>query len=195
MCCCAITAVAAVTVAGAASAQTFYVNQRGSSSTCLGEGTLACKTIKEAIALAEKSPAPNTIEVQSNEGEEGLYHESLKLLSPKASGLTINADEPGVVIRGNAAPAVASTFAGSLTLSNLSLSTTEAALLLATLVDKQTALTLDNVAVSNEEPGGLAGIEAREHGSVAMNGGSVEMEGTVGGFSVFASEAALALSV
>jgi len=194
ICGCVLAAVTAACSAGAASAATFYVNQRGSTSTCLSKGINACPTINEAIAQAEKTPGPNRIEVDSEGGAEGLYHESLKLLSTKDSGLTINGDEPGVVILGKAAPAVDANYAGTLTLANLSARTTEAALLHVAIFDEQTALTLDNVAISNEQPGGLAGIDARGHGTVTMNGGSVELEGTVGGFSVLANEAALALS-
>ena len=81
--CISVLAVAAVASgAVAASGQTFHVNKRGKSSSCLGGGSAACQTINEALLLAEKAAAPNTIDVESNESEgahEGTYKESLEL--------------------------------------------------------------------------------------------------------------------
>jgi hypothetical protein len=106
--------------ASAASAQTFFVDQRGGSSTCLGGGTFACGTIKEAIVQAEKLPGPNTIEVQSNEEEEGLYKEAIVLNSSKDKGLTINGFEPGVRFSTTGINTVnVGAAAGAVTLSNL----------------------------------------------------------------------------
>ena len=69
----AILAAAILSIAaGAASAQTLYVNQRGGSKTCAGKGILAC-SITEAIAVARTLAGPNTIEVESNEGYEGFF--------------------------------------------------------------------------------------------------------------------------
>jgi hypothetical protein len=65
-CCAAVTLMGAL-AASAASATTFFVNQRGEPGACTHPGKLACLTIAEATAKAEKSPAPNTIEVEPGE--------------------------------------------------------------------------------------------------------------------------------
>jgi hypothetical protein len=81
--CCAIIAGAAAATASSASGATFYVNQRGGNPACSGQGSLACEKVSETVAQAEKVAGPNTIEIESNEGEEGLYKESLALEAPK----------------------------------------------------------------------------------------------------------------
>ena len=78
-----IAAILTMLGASAASAQTFFVNERGASATCAGAGINACPTIKEAVAQAEKASPPNTIEVEPETGGT-IYHESIELLNPKA---------------------------------------------------------------------------------------------------------------
>ena len=145
-----------------ASAQTLYVNQRGGSKTCAGKGILACSTITEAIAVARTLAGPNTIEVESNEGYEGFFHETLILNKPSDAGLTINGEEPGVVIDGNAAPALEANLKGSITLSNLRLETTATGSTLKSAVYiLEAAVTLNNVEVENDQNGGLDGIDVK----------------------------------
>ena len=193
-----MTILAVVTMAVAAtsaSAQTFYVNWRGGSKTCAGKGLLACGTITEAIAVARTHTGPNTIEVESNEGYEGLYNETLVLNSPKDAGLTINGEEPGVVIDGKAAPAVEANLKGSLTLSNLRLETTTPGLTLKSAVYiLEAAVTLNNIEVINEQNGGLDGIDVKQSGSLTMNGSRVEMEEPAGGDAIYAYQARVALN-
>ena len=110
--------------AGAASAQTFYVEQRGGDD--LYPCTTAqepCETIKAAIKKAESFPAPNRIEVAPAEGAHPVYNETVELLSQKDAGLTINGEAPGVTIEGLNNPALIAAFGGDLTLSNLNLRT------------------------------------------------------------------------
>ena len=189
-----IAAILTMLGASAASAQTFFVNERGASATCAGAGINACPTIKEAVAQAEKASPPNTIEVEPETGGT-IYHESIELLNPKDAGLTINATEPGVVVRGKAKPALIAHLKGAITLSNLKLdATTEAATVKSAVLVKEAALTLNHVEVENGSGEGLEGIVASESASLVMNGGSVEMEGGAKGYAVFGREAAIALN-
>ena len=176
--------------AGTVSAQTFYVEGRGEdTNTCTTPGE-ACETINGAIKKAEAVTGPNRIEV-----EPGLYHETLALLNPKDSGLTINGETPGVVVEGKKDPALIAIFTGSVTLSNLKLeaSRKEAASITNAATIKRAAVTLNNVAVENEASGGTDGIALNEAASLTMNGGSVEMEGgsTGNAVSAYASPVAL----
>jgi hypothetical protein len=183
-----------VVLAGAASATTFFVNERGSTTTCLAPGISACPKISEAIARAEKVAGPNTIEVEPETGGT-VFNESVELTSNKDAGLTINGEEPGVVILGNKAPGVVAHLAGAVTISNLTVKASNVpSLLHSALVDHVAALTLDNVAVENESGEGMNGIEVRELGSVTMNGGEVIMENGSSGFAVFGLEGELTLN-
>ena len=105
ICACAIAVCAVGAGASAASAATFYVNERGTSVTCSAPGINACTTIKAAVTQAEKAPAPNTIEVEPETGG-STYSESIELNSSKDKGLTINGEEPGVIVAASAKHAV-----------------------------------------------------------------------------------------
>jgi hypothetical protein len=173
------------TCASAASAMVFYVDQRGEVPTCTGKGHNACPKISEAIAQAEKTPGANTIEIESNQGSEGRYEESIELLSSKDAGLTIDGEEAGVEVIGHKAPGVAADFVGTATISNLKVEASAVpAVLTSSVAIRQTALTLDNVEVENEASGGVDGVEAAGHGSVTMNGGVVIMESGTTGYGV-----------
>jgi hypothetical protein len=183
------------TCASAASAQVFYVNQRGASATCTGKGHNACQKIGEAVAQAEKTPGTNTIEIESNSGTEGRYEESIELLNSKDSGLTISGEEEGVKVVGYKAPGIAANFIGTTTISNLTVEASAVpAVLSSAIALRQTALTLDDVDVENEASGGVGGIEAANSSSVTMNGGVVIMENGAQGYGVFANDSAIALN-
>ena len=146
--------------------------------------------------MARTLAGPNTIEVESNEGYEGFFHETLILNKPSDAGLTINGEEPGVVIDGNAAPALEANLKGSITLSNLRLETTATGSTLKSAVYiLEAAVTLNNVEVENDQNGGLDGIDVeRISGSLTMNGGKVEMENPAGGDAIYAYQAPVALN-
>jgi hypothetical protein len=192
---CSIALVAALSalLATGASAATFFVNERGASSNCSGKGSLACATIKEAITQAEKSPPPNKIEVEPEEGLGATYKETIALVNPKASGLTIEGSEPGVTVVSNLGPTVTASMTGNVTLANFTLITRTPSVLKSAIAARHLALTLDNMKVMNEDSGGTDGIEALEGASVTMNGGSIEMESTEG-FGAFAVESPLSLN-
>jgi hypothetical protein len=194
-------ACATAATASAASAATFYVNQRsGNDKSPCATPAEPCLTINGAVGKAQKAAAPNTIEVASEEGFEGLYKESIILASPKDAGLTINGEEPGVVIEGKGDPGVSITGeAGAVTLSNLKVEASKGPSFLShsALLDLGSTLTLDNVAVENESTEGKNGIEAKPGsvtGSVTMNGGQVTMENGASGYAVFAHEVPLTLN-
>jgi hypothetical protein len=200
ICACALTATATVAAASDASAQTFYVNKRnGEASLKCGKfqgggpaGENPCPTIAEAVKRAEAVTGPNTIELSA---EESPYVESIELASSKDAGLTIDGEEPGVIVQGNKNPAFVVHLAGAVTLSNLTAQASNVpATLLAALVDKGAALTLDDVTAENESSSGENGIEVLEHGSLAMNGGSAVMENGASGFAIEGFESALALN-
>ena len=191
--CSAATLAALATLAGAAWGSTFYVNQRGEKGACSAPGTHACKTIKEALVQVEKSAAPNTIEV-GGEGAEVIFKESIELESSKDAGLTITGEDPGIIFEGETAPGLKSSVPGPVTISNLKLKASQTSILTAAAVVVATALTLDDVAVENERSGGIDGIELREKGSLAMNGGSIEMEDGAKGYAVHAAESAVTLN-
>jgi hypothetical protein len=184
--------------AGTASAATFYVNQRGSSSTCSGRGALACETVNEAVAQAEKETGPNTIEIESGLlPEEGVYKESVTLANlPNLKGLTIDGAEAGIVIEGSEGkPGLSTSVHGGVTLSNLTVKASKAGVTPhSALADKGSVLALDNVLVDNESKLGNNGIEAEKSGSVSMNGGGVTMENGASGYGVRAIETPLALN-
>ncbi len=193
LCSTALVAALSAMLATGASAATFFVNERGASSNCSGKGSLACATIKEAITQAEKSPPPNTIEVEPEEGLGATYKETIALVNPKASGLTIEGSEPGVTVVSNLGPTVTASMTGSVTLANFTLITRTPSILKSAIAARHLGLTLDNMKVLNEDSGGTDGIEALEGASVTMNGGSIEMEGTEG-FGGFAVESPLSLN-
>jgi hypothetical protein len=191
---CAVAVLVPAGGASAAAAATFYVNERGGSATCSGPGINACPTIKEAVLRAEKAAPPNTIEVEPETGGT-IYHETIELTHPTDAGITINGEEPGVVILGKKDPAAITHVTGAVTLSNLKLkASNELAFLKAAVVDAGATLTLDNVAVENESGEGEDGIDAREGGSLTMNGGQIEMEGGAKGWAVFARFTPLVLN-
>jgi hypothetical protein len=185
--------------ASAASAATFYVNQRGTTTTtCLAKGSEACLTINEAVARAQKAAPPNTIEVETEEADE-LYAESLNLNAPSDAGLTIVSDPEaagdGVEIESKKAPAVSTHVKGAITLSNLEITqllAPEASKM--AIADHGGELTLDDDVVENQASEGLSGVTASEHGSLTINGGRVVMEDGAAGYAVEADEAQLSLS-
>jgi hypothetical protein len=180
------------TGAGAAAAAVFYVNQRGASATCTGKGSGACQKISEAVVQAEKVSGANTIEVESEAGNNGFYDETVDLASPKDAGLTINGAEAGVVIAGPKDPALIAHFAGALTVSNVSLrGGLPSATLKSTVALRGTTLTLSHDEIENE---GIDGIEAKEGGSVTLEGGSVVMEDGAQGYAVYDEEGPLTLN-
>jgi len=190
ICVCALTTAGATLAAGSASAQTFFVNERGTTSTCLGRGINACPKISEAVARARTVTGPNTIEVEPETGGT-VFNESIKLESSKDAGLTIDGEEAGVVIVGNGAPALSvKAAAGSVTLSNLELR--EATGSTAAIADEGARLTLDETLVENES--GNNGVEVRQLGSLTMNGGHVLMENGASGFAIEGFEGALVLN-
>jgi hypothetical protein len=194
---CVIAACAALIASSAASAQTFFVNKRNGANTAKcgvfqggHPGENPCLTIGFAVKRAEASPPPNTLELSA---EENPYEETVELTNNKAAGLTIDGEEPGVVIKGKG-PALLVHLAGTVTLSNLELAAGTGGVLRSAVATSGAALTLDNVAVLNEASGGENGLEATESGSVTMNGGSVEMENGTIGWAIKAVHAALALN-
>jgi hypothetical protein len=177
--------------ASAASASTLYVDERGEGKDhCLGENFQdACATIGEAVQQAEAAPGINTIEVA-----EGEYKEpTIELDHPADKGLTINGEEPGVkIVNKGGFAIVAKGPAGEVTLSNLSVVDQSGSS--AVIADRGAELTLNDVAVDNESGTGVNGVEAREPGSVTINGGSVEMENGAVGYAITATESALTLN-
>ncbi|HTA35928.1 MAG TPA: hypothetical protein VK761_04350 [Solirubrobacteraceae bacterium] len=193
---CVLAAAATVAAASDASAQTFYVNKRnGEASLKCGKfqgggpaGENPCPTIAEAVKRAEAVTGPNTIELSA---EESPYAESIKLENAKDAGLTIDGEEPGVVIAGNGSPAVSATsVAGAIALSNVELR--EVGGSTAALAVAGAHATLDETIVENES--GKNGVEVRQLGSLTMNGGSVLMENGADGFAVDGIEGAIALN-
>ena len=159
---------------GAVSAQTFYVNERGGKSTCAGPGINACPKISEAIALAEKASPPNTIEVEPNEPGE-RYNEPIELTKATDKGLTIIGEEPGVYVTTSGKHAVSvGALAGAVTVSNLNIKTTGAS----AIRDTGGELVLANDLIEAESA--EDGVEAVNHGSLAITGGKVVMESDVG---------------
>lgn len=199
ICVCALALGVAAASATGASAATFYVNMRNGDDTapCTSPGgsklsELPCATINGAIKRAEAVVGPNTIELSA---EENPFKETIKLTSIKDAGLTINGEEPGVVIVGKEDPALITQLKGAVTVSNLRLRAPNGpAFLKSAVLDKETPLTLDNVAVENESGEGEDGIDVKELGTLTMNGGSVEMEGGSIGYAIYAREAPLALN-
>ncbi len=196
MCVSALAATLVAAAASTASAQTFYVNERGKAVSeggkCEALGSAACPKINEAILRAELVPPPNTIEVAP-----GLfpYEENLELEDVHNKGLTINGEEPGVVVDNKAhAPTVSvRAVANPVTLSNLELRA-QSPHPEAVIFDEGAELTLDDVAVENESGSGVNGVEVKKSGSVTMNGGTVTMENGASGYGVSAQEAQLALN-
>ena len=189
ICGCVIAACVAAIGAGVASAATFYVNQRSGLDTepCTSKGGLKppefpCKTINGAIKKAEAVPGPNTIEVASESGEEGTYKEAVELSSEKDKGLTINGEEPGVVVVTAAKHAVfVGPAPGAVTLSNLSIKATG----FAAVRDLGSELTLVNDKVEAESA--KNGVEASPfagHGSLAIVNGELSMESGTTGYAV-----------
>jgi hypothetical protein len=191
LCVWALAAGISAMVASAATATTFYVDERGESHTCLGaKHEEACATIDEAIKLAEASPGANTIEVAA--GAEP-YKEPIDLKNAHDDGLTINGEEPGVEITVHGVSPVVTTAAaaGTVALSNL---TVKNEVEPRPVIENNGAeLTLDNVVVDNDSTSGKDGIEVNDHGSLAMNGGSVSMENGASGFAVDGIEGAITL--
>ena len=190
LCACALAWGVLAIAASAASATTFYVNQRGEIGPCAKPGKPACLTIKEAIVQAEKTPGPNTIEVEPETGETTVYKETIELKSPKDNGLTIHGEEPGVVIQDTGTPAIAvQAPAGAVTLSHLSLKTVGTK---ATVSDAGGELTLTDDMIESES--GENGVEATTHGSLSILDTSILMESGSSKYAVSAKETPLVLN-
>jgi hypothetical protein len=193
--CCALAACVVGASASVASAATFYVNNRnGEDSATCGVLPFAgpegpCLTINKAVQRAEAKPAPNTIEVA-----EGEYVESVVLENAKDVGLTINGEEPGVIIHGKT-PAVKVRLLGGVTLSNLTVTANETPLTKFAVTDNLGSLTLDNVNVEGNEAV-EDGVFVAEHGIFTMNGGKVTMESGAGfgGYAIGARESTVTLN-
>jgi hypothetical protein len=186
---CAMTLGLLAVGASAASAKTFYVDERGATTTCLGRPfEEACPTIADAISAAQGSPGANTIEVAPAFEP---YRESIDLDLASDKGLTINGEEGIVeVATKSATVSIGAAVAGAVTLSHLHL---EDAFGTGPVIHDQGAeLVLDEVVATNFEAG-ANGIEA-ELGSVTMTGGSVTMERGTTGSAIHAVKAALSLS-
>jgi len=192
LCACAVAAVIAAAAASVASAQTFYVNQRGEVGACAKPGKLACLTIKEAIAQAEKTPGPNTIEVEPETGVTTTYKEPIELNSSKDKGLTINGEEPGVIVTAIGKHAVTvGPAAGAVTLSHLRIVTNGAT----PVRDIGGELTLANDGIEAESANN--GIESAAfigHGSLTILGTEISMESGTTGYAVKAFETPLTMS-
>ncbi len=201
VCACVIATCALGAAASAASATTFYVNKRGgtNSNTCThpaGAAEGPCETIKGAIHRAEEKGGVDTIEVASEGGAEGLFEEQIILNSGNDKSLTIQGEEPGVIIRntGSTAAVVVDEVASPITLSNLEVQDQKGSH--AVIADNGAALTLDNVVAINdsESEGGTNGIEASPGSSLTINGGEVAMERNTEGAAILADEAPLTVS-
>lgn len=179
--------------ASAATAQTYYVNQRGEVGPCTAPGKHACLTIKEAIALAEKSPAPNTIEVEPGEGGTP-YIEPIVLDKGGDSGLTINGDGEGVRVESKTGVALSlQTIGGAVKISNLSIVQEEATgVVKSAVADRAVPLTLESDYIENEAGGGVDGVEIHE-APLTIDGGEVSMESGTTGYAVYAYEAPLTI--
>ncbi len=182
--------------AASASAQTFYVEQRGGNDTnpCTSQEK-ACETIRGAIKKAEAVTGPNRIEVEPGEGINPQYEETVELLNTKDNGLTINGDGPEVVIEGKKNPALVVASTSAVTISNVKLRTgSEPPTRRSAVFARSTALTFDSVKVENTLSNGENGVELREAASLTMNGGSVEMAGGSRGLAVSGRESPIALN-
>lgn len=178
-------------LASAASAATFYVNQRNGESTpnCgrfAGGHTSTkenpCATIHEAIEKTEGTAPPNTIKVSA---EVGAFNESLALTTLRDKQLTIEGEEPGVVVDGHL---TVSSPADQITLANVELhaeSTTAA------VADADAGLRLLDDTVRAESV--TNGIEAGPGGSLAVEGGEVILESATG-YAISAISAPLTVS-
>ncbi len=188
---CVLAGCVAAVGAGAASAETFYVEERLGSDTFPCTKSEPCETIARAIKRSESFVGPNTIEVSPEGPKNGVFEESLELAKAQDAGLTINGEEAGVEIVGKGAPALKTKAApGSITVSNLGLR--EASGSTAAIADEGARLTLDEALVENES--GENGVEVRQLGSLTMNGGRVLMENGASGFAIEGFEGALALN-
>ena len=166
--------------ASAALASTFYVNSAtGNDANPCTEPTSPCKTIPAAVTKSEAIEGTPTIEVAA-----GVYKEDIALEKPADAGITINgagsgAGQTELVGEPTSATARIELPGGSATLSNLSVITPSGDEHAG--IELGGALTLDDVAIRMRDASSADGIEAREFGSVAMNGGGVFMEsGTKG---------------
>lgn len=173
----------ALLVSGAG-AQTFYVDQRGASSTCLGRGTSACGTIKEAIEKTEGVAGPNTIEVEiETPGEPEIYTENVELSTVRDKALTITGEEPGVILHGHV---TVKSPADGITLSNLEIRSTGAVAVSGT----GAAITLLNDHVLSES---ASRAVADSSAPLTIEGGKVTTEAD-SGFAVLDSGGALTVN-
>ncbi len=189
-CACALAGCVAAATTGAAAAETFYVNQRNGESTpnCGRfpgghESTKEnpCATIHEAIEKTEGTAPPNTIKVSA---EVGPFNESLTLTTVRDKDLTIEGEEPGVIVRGHV---TVKSPADGITLSNVEIDTASGT---ASVADAGAGLRLANDTVIAESV--TNGVEA-SGGSLAVEGGKVTLESATG-FAVIAKAAPLAVS-
>jgi len=188
ICVCAIASGVCAVGASAASAATFYVNERNGSDAfaCLTQAN-PCLTIAGGVKRSEEAGGTNTVEVA-----EGDYEQPVSLNKAADRGLTINGEEPGVQITGKAGSTVSVALSGAVTLSNLSVVNQAGSG--AAILDSGAELTLQNVSAENESTSGVDGIQAINHGSLKMSGGSASMENGASGFAVEGHEAALTLA-
>jgi hypothetical protein len=178
---CVIAATITAVGASAASATTFYVNQRNGNDSHSCESGSPCLTIGRAITAAEGKVGPNTIEVA-----EGEYTGTLNLNKSADKGLTINGEEEDVKLTG----AVSVALSGAVTLSNIQVVHETGAG--AAISDTGAAVTLQNMLVDNES--GTNGVEAKGSGSMTIEGGTLEMEDGAAGYTVSAKNVPLTLS-
>jgi hypothetical protein len=174
--------IAVAACATAASATTFYVNQRNGEDSHDCESGSPCLTIGRAITAAEGKTGPNTIEVA-----EGEYTGTINLNKPADKGLTINGEEDEYV---KFTGAVSVALSGAVTLSNMQVVHETGAG--AAISDDGAALTLENMLVDNES--GTDGVAAKGSGSVTIDGGTLEMEDGAAGYAVGAEDVPLTLS-
>ncbi len=177
-----IAASVAAAGAGAASAATFYVNQRNAEP----EGTLKCGLqpggaeakhenpclkISEGVKKAEAVAGPNTIEVV-----EGPYKEQITLKSAGDNLLTINGEEPGVEVVEKAADAAeVEPPAGAVVISNLKLISENGP---SAVRDHGANVSLVNDTIEGEEV--TNGVEATKGSTLALEGGTVTLENSSG---------------
>ena len=182
LCACAIVSGVCAIGASAASAATFYVNERNGSDAfaCVTQAK-PCLTIAGGVKRSEEAGGANTVEVA-----EGDYTGTINLDKPADKGLTINGEEAGVKFTGTVSVALS----GTITLSNMWIVHQTGAS--AAIADDGAQLTLENMLVDDES--GTNGIEAEGSGSVTIDGGTLEMENGASGYTVSAESVPLTLS-
>jgi hypothetical protein len=160
--------------AAAASAQTFYVNQRGGENTNPCSKAAPCETIERGIQKAETVVGPNTIEVE----DEGTYAgERISLIKSTDKGLTINA-EPGVEVSDKSG-AVVTVGPQPETVKLTGFKFSDEAGAGSAIEVGRGGLVLEGDDITETGGPGNA-IEIAEGSSLTMKGGTIEMEGSAG---------------